>query len=155
MTSDPEISTSPHPETTTPFKDKPTALNELPLSPKPETPAVTQPDSLKLPMSVSPGTVELKASQNSSLKGPDALLPSARIAGPPAPLGSPIMHLEAPKDPYDLYFCAPDAWVPSHIATKQPPPTPPLPPKLPPPPRGNRPQSLESLSPATLPSNLV
>ena len=65
------------------------------------------------------------------------------------------MHLEAPKDPYDLYFYAPDAWVPSHIATKQPPPTPPLPPKLPPPPCGKRPQSLEPLSPATLPNNFV
>uniref|UniRef100_A0A8D2DI28 Golgi associated olfactory signaling regulator n=1 Tax=Sciurus vulgaris TaxID=55149 RepID=A0A8D2DI28_SCIVU len=67
----------------------------------------------------------------------------------------PVLHLDAPKDPYDLYFYAPDAWVPSHIATKQPPPTPPLPPKLPPPPRGGRPQRLESLSPATLPNNFV
>lgn len=100
MTSDPEISASPHPETTTPFKDKATALNELSLSPKPETPAVTQPDSLKLPTSVSPGTVELKASQNSSLKGPDALLPSAWIAGPPAPLGSPSQPAPAtPRAP--------------------------------------------------------
>ena len=90
MTSDPEISASLHSETTTPFKDEATAaLNELPLNPKAETPAVTQPDSLKLPTSESPGTVELKASQDSSPKGPDALLPSARIAGPPAPPGSP------------------------------------------------------------------
>ncbi|KAK2088908.1 hypothetical protein P7K49_034815 [Saguinus oedipus] len=67
----------------------------------------------------------------------------------------PVLHLDAPKDPYDLYFSAPDAWVSSHIATKQPPPTPPLPPKLPPPPRGGRPQRLEALSPATLPNNFV
>ncbi|XP_003801540.1 Golgi-associated olfactory signaling regulator [Otolemur garnettii] len=67
----------------------------------------------------------------------------------------PVMHLDTPKDPYDLYFYAPDAWIPSHIATKQPLPTPPLPPKLPPPPRGSRPQSLEALSPATLPNNFV
>ncbi|XP_003940408.1 Golgi-associated olfactory signaling regulator [Saimiri boliviensis] len=67
----------------------------------------------------------------------------------------PVLHLDAPKDPYDLYFYAPDAWVPSHIATKQSPPTPPLPPKLPPPPRGGRPQRLEALSPATLPNNFV
>ncbi|XP_020015525.2 Golgi-associated olfactory signaling regulator [Castor canadensis] len=67
----------------------------------------------------------------------------------------PVMHLDAPKDPYDLFFYAPDAWVPSHIATKQPPPTPPLPPKLPPPPRGAPPQRLEALSPATLPNNFV
>ncbi|XP_034800748.1 Golgi-associated olfactory signaling regulator [Pan paniscus] len=67
----------------------------------------------------------------------------------------PVLHLDAPKDPYDLYFYAPDTWVPSHIATKQPPPTPPLPPKLPPPPRGGRPQRLEALSPATLPNNFV
>ncbi|XP_003638867.1 Golgi-associated olfactory signaling regulator [Canis lupus familiaris] len=245
MTSDPEISASPQPEMTTSFKDKTSALDELSLSPKSETSAVTQPDSLKLPTSDSPEAVEPKASPNSSSKGPDAFFPSARIAGPPAPLGSPswpapatprapqrrsrgdrvstiivverveetgvtlvgrprgaaggalclflagtglligiflllwclyrraarhrpfahhrlpndgdepVMHLEAPKDPYDLYFYAPDAWVPSHIATKQPPPTPPLPPKLPPPPRGNRPQSLEPLSPATLPNNFV
>ncbi|KAG8521397.1 Golgi-associated olfactory signaling regulator [Galemys pyrenaicus] len=64
----------------------------------------------------------------------------------------PVMHLDTPKD---LYFYAPDAWVPSHISTKQPPPTPPLPPKLPPPPRGGRPQRLEPLSPATLPNNFV
>ncbi|XP_004710719.1 Golgi-associated olfactory signaling regulator [Echinops telfairi] len=67
----------------------------------------------------------------------------------------PVMHLDTPKDPYDLYFYAPDAWVPSHIATKQLPPTPPLPPKLPPPPRGGPPQRLEALSPATLPNNFV
>ncbi|KFO26214.1 hypothetical protein H920_12371 [Fukomys damarensis] len=67
----------------------------------------------------------------------------------------PVMHLDAPKDPCDLYFYAPDAWVPSHISTKQPPPTPPLPPKLPPPPRGGRPQRLEPLSPDTLPNNFV
>ncbi|XP_012883037.1 PREDICTED: Golgi-associated olfactory signaling regulator [Dipodomys ordii] len=67
----------------------------------------------------------------------------------------PVMHVNAPKDPYDLYFYAPDAWIPSHIATKQPPSTPPLPPKLPPPPRGGRPQPLEALSPATLPNNFV
>ncbi|KAM4825211.1 Golgi-associated olfactory signaling regulator [Thomomys bottae] len=67
----------------------------------------------------------------------------------------PVLHLDAPKDPYDLYFYAPDAWIPSHIATKQPPSTPPLPPKLPPPPRGGRPQPLEALSPATLPNNFV
>ncbi|XP_004646513.1 Golgi-associated olfactory signaling regulator [Octodon degus] len=67
----------------------------------------------------------------------------------------PVMHLDAPKEPYDLYFYAPDAWVPSHISTKQPPPTPPLPPKLPPPPRGGRPQRLEPLSPETLPNNFV
>ncbi|XP_032025061.1 Golgi-associated olfactory signaling regulator [Hylobates moloch] len=67
----------------------------------------------------------------------------------------PVLHLDAPKDPYDLYFYAPDTWVPSHISTKQPPPTPPLPPKLPPPPRGSRPQRLEALSPATLPNNFV
>ncbi|KAK2509632.1 hypothetical protein MC885_021162 [Smutsia gigantea] len=65
------------------------------------------------------------------------------------------MHLDTPKDPYDLYLYAPDAWVPSHIATKQPPSSPPLPPKLPPPPRGGRPQRLEPLSPATLPNNFV
>ncbi|XP_048224915.1 Golgi-associated olfactory signaling regulator [Perognathus longimembris pacificus] len=67
----------------------------------------------------------------------------------------PVLHLDAPKDPYDLYFYAPDAWIPSHIATKQPPSTPPLPPKLPPPPRVGRPQPLEALSPATLPNNFV
>ncbi|XP_006868468.1 PREDICTED: protein Goofy [Chrysochloris asiatica] len=67
----------------------------------------------------------------------------------------PVMHLDTPKDPYDLYFYAPDAWVPSHITTKQLPPTPPLPPKLPPPPRGGPPQRLEALSPATLPNNFV
>lgn len=68
---------------------------------------------------------------------------------------SAVMHLGAPKDPYNLYVYAPDAWVPSHIATKQPLPTPPLPPKLPPPPRGGRPQRLEPLSPSTLPNNFV
>ncbi|XP_036996748.2 Golgi-associated olfactory signaling regulator [Artibeus jamaicensis] len=67
----------------------------------------------------------------------------------------PVMHLDTPKEPYNLYFYAPDAWVPSHIATKQPPPTPPLPPKLPPPPRGGRSQRLEPLSPATLPNNFA
>ncbi|XP_032341432.1 Golgi-associated olfactory signaling regulator isoform X1 [Camelus ferus] len=244
-TSDPEVSTNPHPETPAPFREEVTALNELPLKPSPETLAVTQIDPLKLPTSDSPGTVELKAPQNFSPKGPDGLSPSARIAGPPAPPGpptqpapatprapqrrsrgervntiivverveetgvtlvgrprgaaggalclffagtgllisiflllwclyrraarhrpfahhrlpndgdEPVMHLDAPKDPYDLYFYAPDAWVPSHIATKQPPPTPPLPPKLPPPPRGVRPQLLEPLSPATLPNNFV
>ncbi|KAK1329953.1 hypothetical protein QTO34_010137 [Cnephaeus nilssonii] len=66
-----------------------------------------------------------------------------------------VLHLDAPKEPYDLYFYAPDAWIPSHISTKQPPPTPPLPPKLPPPPRGGRSQRLEPLSPATLPDNFV
>ncbi|KAL1769541.1 Golgi-associated olfactory signaling regulator [Sigmodon hispidus] len=65
----------------------------------------------------------------------------------------PVLHLDAPKDPLDLYFYASDAWVPSHIATKQPPPTPPLPPKLPPPPRG--PQRLEALSPAALSPNFL
>ncbi|KAL6053685.1 hypothetical protein STEG23_018918 [Scotinomys teguina] len=65
----------------------------------------------------------------------------------------PVLHLDAPKDPLDLYFYASDAWVPSHIATQQPPPTPPLPPKLPPPPRG--PQRLEALSPAALSPNFV
>ncbi|KAL2762955.1 Golgi-associated olfactory signaling regulator precursor [Daubentonia madagascariensis] len=245
MTSDPEISTSLYPETPAPFMDEATALNELPLNPKPETLVVTQPDSPKFPTSDSPGTVELKAPQNSGPKGPDAPPPSARIAGPPAlpgppnhlapatlrapqrrsrgervntiivvervketgvtlvgrPRGAaggalclffagiglllgiflllwclyrraarhrpfahhrlpndgdePVIHLDAPKDPYDLYFYAPDAWVPSHIATKQPPPTPPLPPKLPPPPRGGRSQRLEALSPATLPNNFV
>ncbi|CAH7456920.1 Golgi-associated olfactory signaling regulator [Phodopus roborovskii] len=65
----------------------------------------------------------------------------------------PVLHLDTPKDPLDLYFYAPDAWVPSHIATRQPPPTPPLPPKLPPPPRG--PQRLEALSPAALSPNFV
>ncbi|KAM6154045.1 Golgi-associated olfactory signaling regulator [Erethizon dorsatum] len=73
----------------------------------------------------------------------------------PASGDEPVMHLDAPKEPYDLYFYAPDAWVPSHISTKQPPPTPPLPPKLPPPPRGGRPQRLEPLSPETLPNNFV
>nr|XP_012609938.1 Golgi-associated olfactory signaling regulator [Microcebus murinus]XP_012609939.1 Golgi-associated olfactory signaling regulator [Microcebus murinus]XP_012609940.1 Golgi-associated olfactory signaling regulator [Microcebus murinus]XP_020139049.1 Golgi-associated olfactory signaling regulator [Microcebus murinus]XP_020139050.1 Golgi-associated olfactory signaling regulator [Microcebus murinus] len=240
MTSDPEISTSLYPETPSPFMDEATALN-----PKLETLAVTQPDSPKFPTSDSPGTVELKAPQNSDPKGPDTPPPSARIAGPPAlpgppnqlapatqrapqrrsggervntiivvervketgvtlvgrPRGAaggalclffagtglllgiflllwclyrraarhrpfahhrlpddgdePVMHLDTPKDPYDLYFYAPDAWVPSHIATKQPPPTPQLPPKLPPPPRGGRPQRLEALSPATLPNNFV
>ncbi|XP_063109160.1 Golgi-associated olfactory signaling regulator [Cavia porcellus] len=67
----------------------------------------------------------------------------------------PVIHLDAPKEPYDLYFYAPDAWIPSHISTKQPPPTPPLPPKLPPPPRGGCPQRLEPLSPETLPNNFV
>ncbi|KAM9226276.1 Golgi-associated olfactory signaling regulator [Dugong dugon] len=67
----------------------------------------------------------------------------------------PVMHLDAQKDPYDLYFYAPDAWVSSHIATKQPPPTPPLPPKPSPPPRGGLPQRLETLTPATLPNNFV
>ncbi|XP_040834141.1 Golgi-associated olfactory signaling regulator [Ochotona curzoniae] len=67
----------------------------------------------------------------------------------------PVLHLDTPKDPYDLYFYAPDAWVPSHIATKLQPPTPPLPPKLPPPPRGDRPQRLEALSPASLPNNFM
>ncbi|XP_060992279.1 Golgi-associated olfactory signaling regulator [Dama dama] len=242
--SDPEISTSLAPETPAPFKEV-TALNEQSLNPKSEALAATQPTALKLPASDSPGTVDLKAPQNSSPKGPDAPPPSARIAGPPAPPGptnqpapatprapqrrsrgervntiivlervqetgvtlvgrprgaaggalclflagiglligiflllwclyrraarhrpfahhrlpndgdEPVMHLDAPKEPYDLYFYAPDAWVPSHIATKQPPPTPPLPPKLPPPPRGGRPQRLEPLSPATLPNNFL
>ncbi|KAF4011233.1 hypothetical protein G4228_002735 [Cervus hanglu yarkandensis] len=242
--SDPEISTSLAPETPAPFKEV-TALSEQSLNPKSEALAATQPTALKLPASDSPGTVDLKAPQNSSPKGPDAPPPSARIAGPPAPPGptnqpapatprapqrrsrgervntiivlervqetgvtvvgrprgaaggalclflagiglligiflllwclyrraarhrpfghhrlpndgdEPVMHLDAPKEPYDLYFYAPDAWVPSHIATKQPPPTPPLPPKLPPPPRGGRPQRLEPLSPATLPNNFL
>ncbi|XP_056652727.1 Golgi-associated olfactory signaling regulator [Monodelphis domestica] len=66
------------------------------------------------------------------------------------------LHLDTPKDPYDLHFYAPDAWVPSHIATKQPPSTPPLPPKLPPPPgRASSPPRLEPLSPAALPNNFV
>ena len=86
---------------------------------------------------------------------------SVEGTGPQSARGRPcsfvpiVMHLDAPKEPYDLYFYAPDAWVPSHIATKQPPPTPPLPPKLPPPPRGGRPQRLEPLSPATLPNNFL
>lgn len=86
---------------------------------------------------------------------------SVEGTGPQSDRGRPrsfvpiVMHLDAPKEPYDLYFYAPDAWVPSHIATKQPPPTPPLPPKLPPPPRGGRPQRLEPLSPATLPNNFL
>ncbi|KAM9632789.1 Golgi-associated olfactory signaling regulator [Trichechus inunguis] len=67
----------------------------------------------------------------------------------------PVMHLDAQQDPYNLYFYAPDTWVSSHIATKQPSPTPPLPPKLPPPPSGGPPQRLETLSPATLPNNFV
>ncbi|XP_051845775.1 Golgi-associated olfactory signaling regulator [Antechinus flavipes] len=68
----------------------------------------------------------------------------------------PALHLDAPKDPYDLHFYAPDAWVPSHIATKQPPSTPPLPPKLPPPPgRTSSPPRLEPLSPAALPNNFM
>ncbi|XP_068959557.1 Golgi-associated olfactory signaling regulator [Petaurus breviceps papuanus] len=68
----------------------------------------------------------------------------------------PALHLDAPKDPYDLHFYAPDAWVPSHIATKQPPSTPPLPPKLPPPPgRTSSPPRLEPLSPAALSNNFV
>ncbi|XP_054320958.2 Golgi-associated olfactory signaling regulator [Pongo pygmaeus] len=244
-TSDPQISTSLYPETPAPFKDDATALNELSLNPKPETPAAIQPDSPKLSTSDFPRTVELKAPQNSGPKESNAPPPSARIAGPPAlpgrpsqlapatlpapqrhsrgegvntiivvermketgvtlvgrPRGAaggapclffagtalligifvllwclyrraarqrpfahhrlpddgdePVLHLDAPKDPYDLYFYAPDTWVPSHIATKQPPPTPPLPPKLPPPPRGGRPQRLEALSPATLPNNFV
>lgn len=74
---------------------------------------------------------------------------------PLRPLVSAVLHLDTPKDPYDLYFYAPDAWVPSHIATKLQPPTPPLPPKLPPPPRGDRPQRLEALSPASLPNNFM
>ncbi|XP_040592078.1 Golgi-associated olfactory signaling regulator isoform X3 [Mesocricetus auratus] len=65
----------------------------------------------------------------------------------------PVLHLETPKDPLDLYFYAPDAWVPSHIATRQPPAAPPLPPKLPPPPRG--PQRLEALSPSALSPNFA
>uniref|UniRef100_A0A8C6CSQ3 Golgi associated olfactory signaling regulator n=1 Tax=Moschus moschiferus TaxID=68415 RepID=A0A8C6CSQ3_MOSMO len=242
--SDPEISTSLAPETPAPFKEV-TVLNEQSLNPKPEALAATQPTALKLPASDSPGTVDLKAPQNSSPKGPDAPPSSAQIAGRPTPPGppnqpapatprapqrrsrgervntiivlervqetavtlvgrprgaaggalclflagiglligiflllwclyrraarhrpfahhrlpndgdEPVMHLDAPKEPYDLYFYAPDAWVPSHIATKQPPPTPPLPPKLPPPPRGGRPQRLEPLSPATLPNNFL
>ncbi|XP_069408755.1 Golgi-associated olfactory signaling regulator [Ovis canadensis] len=245
MASDPEIFTSLAPETPALFKEEITALNEQSLNPKPEALAANQPTALKLPTSVSPGTVDLKAPQNSSPKGPEAPPPSARIAGPPAPPGppsqpapatprapqrrsrgervntiivlervqetgvtlvgrprgvaggalclflagiglligiflllwclyrraarhrpfahhrlpndgdEPVIHLDAPKEPYDLYFYAPDAWVPSHIATKQPPPTPPLPPKLPPPPRGGRPQRLEPLSPATLPNNFL
>lgn len=87
MTSDPEISISLHPETPAPFKDEATALAELPLNHISETLVATQPDSLKLATSDSPGTVELKAPQNSSPKGPDALPLSARIAGPPAPPG--------------------------------------------------------------------
>uniref|UniRef100_A0A286ZV74 Golgi associated olfactory signaling regulator n=3 Tax=Sus scrofa TaxID=9823 RepID=A0A286ZV74_PIG len=238
--SDIGVATSLHAETPAPFKE-----DVLPLNPKPETPAATQPDALRLPASDSPGTAELKAPQNAGPIGPDAPPPSARTAGPLAPSGpprqpapatprapqrrsrgervntiivverveetgvtlvgrprgvaggalclflagtglligiclllwclyrraarhrpfahhrlpndgdEPVMHLDAPKDPYDLYFYAPDAWVPSHIATKQPPPTPPLPPKLPPPPRGGRPQRLEPLSPSTLPNNFV
>ncbi|XP_019513719.1 PREDICTED: Golgi-associated olfactory signaling regulator [Hipposideros armiger] len=245
MSSDPEISISLHPKTPTPFKDQAAALNGLPLSTEPETFAATQPYSLKLPTSASLGTVEPKASQNSSPKGPDTSPPSVRIAGSPASPGppnqrgpataqapqrrsrgervntiivverveetgvtvvgrprgvagaasclffagtglligiflllwclyrraaryrpfahhrllndgdEPVMHLDAPKEPCDLYFYAPDAWVPSHIATQQPLPTPPLPPKLPPPPRGGRPQRLEPLSPSSLPNNFV
>lgn len=94
-TSSPEISSSLQPETTTPFKDNATALNALlPLNPKAETSAVTQPDTLKLPTSDSPGTVEWKASQDCSPKGPDAL-PSARIVGPPAPPVSPSQSAPA------------------------------------------------------------
>ncbi|XP_058136567.1 LOW QUALITY PROTEIN: Golgi-associated olfactory signaling regulator [Dasypus novemcinctus] len=233
MTSDPELATH-FPETPAPSGDETTALNEVPLNPKPEPLVATQPGSPKLPASDSPGTVEPKGSQN-----PGPAPPSARMAGPPnqsapatprapqrrgrgervdtiivverveeagvtlvgRPRGAtggalclflagtgllvgvllllwclyrraarqrpfahhrlpddadePVLHLDAPKDPYDLYFYAPDAWVPSHIATKQPPPTPPLPPKLPPPPRGGLPQRLEALSPAALPNNFV
>ena len=87
--SDPEISTSLPPETPAPFKEEVTALNELPLNPKSETLAATQPDALKLPTSESPGTVDLKVPQNSSPKGPDALPPSARIVRSPAPPGPP------------------------------------------------------------------
>ncbi|XP_053463436.1 Golgi-associated olfactory signaling regulator [Nycticebus coucang] len=245
ITSDPEIATSLYPETPAPLQDEGTALIELPLRPKPETLAVTHPDSPKLPTSDSPEAIELNAPQNAGPKGPDSPPPSARIAGPLALLGppnqlapatlrapqqrsgservntiivvervketgvtlvgrprgaaggalclffagiglllgiflllwclyrraaqhrpfahhrlpndgdEPVMHLDTPKDPYDLYFYAPDAWIPSHITTKQPLPTPPLPPKLPPPPRGSRPQRLEALSPATLPNNFV
>ncbi|KAM8787730.1 Golgi-associated olfactory signaling regulator [Rhynchonycteris naso] len=245
MNSDPEISTSLHPETPAPFKDQATVLSELPLNTEPETLAATQPNPLKFPTSDFPGTVEPKASQNTSPKTPDAPPSSSRIADPPPPLGppnqpalatlrvspqrsrgervntiivvervketgvtlvgrpritaggalclffagtglligvflllwclyhrgarhqpfahhrlpndgdEPVIHLDTPKEPYDLYFYAPNAWVPSHISTKQPPPTPPLPPKLPPPPRGGRPQRLEPLSPAMLPNNFL
>ncbi|XP_016061493.1 PREDICTED: Golgi-associated olfactory signaling regulator [Miniopterus natalensis] len=245
MDSDPELSTSLHPETPARFTGQATALNEPPLNTQPETLAPAQPNSLTLPASDFPGAAEASASQNSSPKGPDAPPSSSRIAGPPAPPGSPshpapatlrapqrrsrgervdtiivvervketggtpagrpwspaggalcfffagtglligiflllwclyrratrhrpfahhrlpndgdepVMHLDTPKEPYDLYFYAPDAWIPSHISTKQPPPTPPLPPKLPPPPRGDRPQRLEPLSPDALPTNFV
>ncbi|XP_066127672.1 Golgi-associated olfactory signaling regulator [Saccopteryx bilineata] len=241
--SDPEISTSLHPEMPAPFKDQATVLNEL--NTEPETLAAIQPNPLKFPTSDFLGTVEPRASQNSSPKRPDTPPPSSRIADPPAPSGppnqralatlrasqrrsrgervntiivvervketgvtlvgrprgtaggtlclffagtglligvflllwclyrrgarhrpfahhrlpndgdEPVIHLDTPKEPYDIYFYDPDAWVPSHIATKQPPPTPPLPPKLPPPPRGGRPQRLEPLSPALLPNNFL
>ncbi|NP_001182184.1 Golgi-associated olfactory signaling regulator precursor [Mus musculus] len=235
-TSDLEPSSSLPTQPTT-FREEATTPSEPGLSPSPEAPAVTRVATPGLSTSDSPGTKELHVPQNSDPKGPDIPLPSARIAGPPAPLehpnqvapapqrhsrgdtvntiivvervketgvtlvsrprGSvggalclffagtglligiflllwclyrrasrhrsfahhrlrdsgdePVLHLDAPKDPLDLYFYAPDAWVPSHIATQPPPSTPPLPPKLPPPPRG--PQRLEALSPAALSPN--
>ncbi|XP_028644659.1 Golgi-associated olfactory signaling regulator [Grammomys surdaster] len=235
--------TSSLPTQPTTFREEATTPSKPGLSPSPEAPAATQAATPGLSTSDSLGTKELHVPQNPGPKGPDIPLPSARIAGPPAPLehpnqvapavpqapqrhsrgdtvdtiivvervketgvtlvsrprGSvggalclffavtgmligiflllwclyrrasrhrsfahhrlqdsgdePVLHLNAPKDPLDLYFYASDAWVPSHIATHQPPPTPPLPPKLPPPPRG--PQRLEALSPAALSPNFV
>ncbi|KAM6223630.1 Golgi-associated olfactory signaling regulator [Rhynchocyon petersi] len=245
LTTGPEVSTSLHADVPGPPKDNATAPKEVSsLNPTSEAHAATQTVSLKLSTSDSSTTLESTAPQNPDPKGPDTPPPSARIAGPPAPPGSPsepvpatqrvpqrrsrgervntiilvervqetgvtlvgrprgvaggalclflagtglligiflllwclyrraarhrsfahhrlpddeepVMHLDTPKEPYDLYFYAPDAWVPSHIATKQLPPTPPLPPKLPPPPRGGPPQRLEALSPASLPNNFV
>ncbi|XP_038949990.1 Golgi-associated olfactory signaling regulator [Rattus norvegicus] len=242
VTSDSET-TSSLPTQPTTFREEATTPSEPGLSPSPEVPTASRVATPGLSTSDSLGTKELHVPQNSGPKGPDIPLPSARIAGPPAPLehpnqvapavpqaperhsrgdtvntiivvervketgmtlvsrprGSvggalclffagtgmligiflllwclyrrasrhrsfahhrlqnsgdePVLHLDAPKDPLDLYFYAPDAWVPSHIATQQPPPTPPLPPKLPPPPRG--PQRLEALSPAALSPNFV
>lgn len=87
VASDPGISTSLHPETPAPLKDRATALSELPLNTEPETLVAIQAGFLKFPASDALGTIEPKTSQNSSLKGPDALPLSARIAGPPAPPG--------------------------------------------------------------------
>ncbi|XP_051005383.1 Golgi-associated olfactory signaling regulator [Acomys russatus] len=235
-----EVTTSLPTQTTTLWEEA-TTPSEPGFSPTPEAPAATPAATTGLSTSDFLGTKELSVPQSSGPKGPALPPPSARIAGPPAPLepsnqvampqapqrhsrgetvntiivvehvketgvtlvsrprGSvggalclffagtgmligvflllwclyrrasrhrsfahhrlqdsgdePVLHLDAPKDPLDLYFYAPDVWVPSHIATQQPPPTPPLPPKLPPPPRG--PQRLEALSPAALAPNFV
>ncbi|CAO2632814.1 Golgi-associated olfactory signaling regulator [Lemmus lemmus] len=243
VSSDLEITTSLPSQPTATFREETTTPSEPGLSPSPEAPVATQVATPGLSTSDFLGTKELNVPQNSGPKGPDTPPPSARIAGPPAPIDNPnqvapgmpqaprrhsrgetvntiivvervketgvtlvsrprgsisgalclffagtgmligiflllwclyrrasrhrsfahhrlqesgdepALHLDAPKDPVDLYFYAPDAWVPSHIATQQLPPTPALPPKLPPPPRG--PQRLEALSPAALSPNFV
>lgn len=88
MTSDSET-TSSLPTQPTTFREEATTPSEPGLSPSPEVPTASRVATPGLSTSDSLGTKELHVPQNSGPKGPDIPLPSARIAGPPAPLEHP------------------------------------------------------------------